>query len=61
MRKLGGYIRKLRHKKYVEEMVTMMRGRVCKQAILYGVVDKRTRELYLKYNAYLMELNKELN
>ena len=27
MRKLGGYIRKLRHKKYVEEMVTMMRGR----------------------------------
>lgn len=61
MRKLGRYIRKMRHKKYVEEMVTMMRGRVCKQAILYGVVDKRTRELYLKYNAYLMELNKELN
>ena len=61
MRRLGRYIRKMRHKKYVEEMVTMMRGRVCKQAILYGVVDKRTRELYLKYNAYLMELNKELN
>ena len=61
MRKIGRYIRKMRHKKYVEEMVTMMRGRVCKQAILYGVVDKRTRELYLKYNAYLNKLNKELN
>ena len=60
MRRVGGYIRKLRHKRYVEDMVTTMRGRVCKQAILYGVVDKRTRELYLKYNAYLMELNKEL-
>ena len=61
MRKLGRYIRKLRHKKYVEVMVTTMRRRVCKQAILYGNVDKRTHELYLKYNAYLMELNKELN
>ena len=61
MRRVGGYIRKLRHKRYVEDVVTTMRGRVCKQAILYGVVDKRTRELYLKYNAYLMELNKELN
>ena len=60
MRRVGGYIRKLRHKRYVEDVVTTMRGRVCKQAILYGVVDKRTRELYLKYNAYLMELNKEL-
>ena len=51
----------MRHKKYVEDMVTTMRGRVCKQAILYGNVDRRTRELYLKYNEYLMELNKELN
>ena len=60
MRKLGRYIRKLRHKRYVEDMVTTMRGRVCKQSILYGNVDKTTRALYLKYNAYLMELNKEL-
>ncbi len=42
-------------------MVTTMRGRVCKQAILYGVVDKRTRELYLKYNGYLKKLNEELD
>ncbi len=61
MRKLGRYIRKLRHKRYVEDMVTTMRGRVCKQAILYGVVDKRTRELYLKYNEYLKKLNREID
>ncbi len=61
MRKLGRYIRKLRHKRYVEDVVTTMRGRVCKQAILYGVVDKRTRELYLKYNEYLKKLNREID
>ena len=61
MKKLGGYIRKLRHKRYVEDMVTTMRGRVCKQAILYGNVDKRTRELYLKYNEYLKKLNREID
>ena len=61
MRKLGRYIRKLRHKRYVEDMVTTMRGRVCKQAILYGNVDKRTRELYLKYNEYLKKLNREID
>ncbi len=60
-RKLGAYIRKLKHKRFVEKNVTMMRGRVCKQAILYGVVDKRTRELYLKYNGYLKKLNEELD
>ena len=61
MRRVGGYIRKLRHKRYVEDMVITMRGRVCKQAILYGVVDKRTRELYLKFNEYLRKLNNELD
>ena len=61
MRKLGRYIRKLRHKRYVEDVVTTMRGRVCKQAILYGVVDKRTRKLYLKFNEYLKKLNREID
>ena len=61
MRRMGRYIRKLRHKRYVEDMVITMRGRVCKQAILYGNVDKRTRELYLKFNEYLRKLNNELD
>lgn len=61
MRKLGGYIRKLRHKRYVEEMVTVMRDRVCKQAVLYGSSDANTRKLYLKYNEYLKKLNNEIN
>ena len=61
MRKLGRYIRKLRHKRYVEEMVIVMRDSVCKQAVLYGSADVNTRKLYLKYNEYLKKLNKELN
>lgn len=60
MRRLGRYIRRLRHKKYVEAYVTQMRSQVASQAIMYGVVDKRTRELFLKYNDYLVKLNKEL-
>jgi len=60
MRRLGRYIRRLRHKKYVEESVTQLRGKVCSQAIMYGVVDKKTRDLFLKYNDYLVKLNKEL-
>ncbi len=60
MRRLGRYIRRLRHKKYVESYVTQMRSQVASQAIMYGVVDKRTRELFLKYNDYLVKLNKEL-
>ena len=61
MRKIGGYIRKLRHKKYVETMVTTMRGRVCSQAMKFGNVDKTTRALFLKYNEYLKKLNNELD
>jgi hypothetical protein len=59
MSALGKYFRKHQHRKYVEEMVTVMRGRVCKQAVLYGVVDKNTRRLYLKYNEYLKRLDNE--
>ena len=61
MRKIGGYIRKSKHKRYVEEMVIVMRDRVCKQAVMYGSSDVNTRKLYLKYNEYLNKLNKELN
>jgi hypothetical protein len=61
MKKIGGYIRKLKHKRYVEKIVTEMRGKVCSQAIMYGSSDVVTRNLYLKYNAYLKKLNEELD
>jgi hypothetical protein len=60
MKKIGEILRRRKHKSYVEKVVTEMRSKVCRQAILYGNVDKNTSELFLKYNTYLMELNKEL-
>jgi len=57
--KLGAYIRRTRHIRYVEAYVTHMRGKVASQAIMYGVVDNQTRDLFLKYNSYLVELRKK--
>tara|TARA_Y100000389_G_C17053585_1_gene313953 strand:+ start:94 stop:285 length:192 start_codon:yes stop_codon:yes gene_type:complete len=57
--KLGAYIRRRRHITYVESYVTKLRSKVASQAIMYGVVDKRTRDLFLKYNSYLIELRKK--
>tara|TARA_B100000575_G_scaffold203447_1_gene165074 strand:+ start:456 stop:716 length:261 start_codon:yes stop_codon:yes gene_type:complete len=59
MKKIGAYLRKQKHKSYVEKVVTEMRGKVCSQAIMYGNVDRTTRDLFLKYNEYLKNLSKE--
>lgn len=51
------YLRKKRHVLYVEKRVVELRGEICQQAVLYGTVDISIRELYLKYNEYLVFLN----
>jgi len=53
---LKEYLRKKRHVLYVEKRVVELRGEICQQAVLYGTVDISIRELYLKYNEYLVEL-----
>jgi len=53
---LKEYLRKKRHVLYVEKRVVELRGEICQQAVLYGTVDISIRELYLKYNKYLVEL-----
>jgi len=53
---LKDYLRKKRHVLYVEKRVVELRGDICQQAVLYGTVDISIRELYLKYNKYLVEL-----
>ena len=53
---LKDYLRKKRHVLYVEKRVVELRGDICQQAVLYGTVDISIRELYLKYNEYLVEL-----
>jgi hypothetical protein len=51
------YLKYKRHINYVESRVVELRSSICRQAIMYGNVDKITRELYLKYNEYLRLLD----
>ena len=51
-----GYIRKIQHVKYVEQMVVERRGKVISSALMYGKVNSIDRELFIKYNDYLMQL-----
>ena len=51
------YLRYRKHVYYVEARVVELRNNICKQACKYGNVDNLTRELYLKYNRYLLILN----
>jgi hypothetical protein len=53
------YIRKQQHIKYVEQCVIKQRDQIMKSAILYGRVDSVSRELFLKYNEYLIKLKQK--
>ena len=52
------YVRKIQHIKYVEACVIEQRDRIMKSAIMYGRVDSVSRELFLKYNDYLIKLKR---
>ena len=52
-------LRKVKHIRYVESYVTELRSKICSQACLYGSVDSKTRDLFLKYNDYLIKLRNE--
>jgi len=56
MTKLKKYMRLKKHILYVEKRVLDLRGEICRQAILYGNVDQDVRQLFLKYNTYLRDL-----
>ncbi len=51
-----GYIRRIQHIKYVEQMVVERRSKVISSALMYGKVNSIDRELFIKYNDYLMQL-----
>jgi len=53
---LKEYLRYKKHIGYVEKRTLDLRNSICRQAVLYGNVDKLTRTLFLKYNEYLKEL-----
>ena len=56
---LKEYLRYKRHIAYVEKQTLELRNSICRQAVLYGNVDKITRTLFLKYNEYLKQLYKK--
>ena len=53
------YVRKIQHIKYVEACVIKQRNRIMKSAVMYGNVDFVSRELFLKYNEYLIKLKQK--
>jgi len=53
---LKQYLRYKKHYNYVESRVVELRNKICKDATVYGTIGTRTRDLYLKYNNYLLKL-----
>lgn len=56
MSKIGKYIRKKRHKDYIEKRVVELGNKIYEEACLYGTVDSYTRKMFLKYNNRLKSL-----
>ena len=54
---LKHYLKYKKHYNYVEKRVVELRAKICQDAILYGTIGTITRELYLKYNNYLIKLS----
>ena len=50
------YLKYKKHYNFIEKSVLDLRNQICQQATLHGTVDDRVRELYLKYNNYLIKL-----
>ncbi len=57
---LKEYLKYKKHIAYVENRVLEVRQSICKQAIIYGVVNETHRELYLKYTDYLKTFDPDL-
>ena len=50
------YLRYKKHYAYVETRVVQLRNKICQDATKYGTIGTITRDLYLKYNNYLIKL-----
>jgi len=51
------YLRYKKHYAYVESRTLELRSKICNDAATHGTIGIITRELYLKYNNYLIKLN----
>ena len=50
------YLKYKKHRNYVESRVVELRAKICKDATTHGTIGTITRELFLKYNNYLIKL-----
>jgi len=53
------YLKYKKHYAYVEKRTLELRSKICNDATKYGTIGTITRELYLKYNNYLIKLNEK--
>ncbi len=53
------YVKYKKHYSYVESRTLELRTKICKDATMYGTISVTARELYLKYNNYLIKLKDE--
>ena len=50
------YLKWKKHYAYVEKRTVELRSKICNDAATHGTIGIITRELYLKYNNYLIKL-----
>ena len=50
------YLKYKKHYAYVESRTSELRAKICRDATIHGTIGVTTRELYLKYNKYLIKL-----
>ena len=53
---LKQYLRYKKHYNYVEKRTLELRAKICNDAAMHGTINTITRDLYLKYNNYLIKL-----
>ena len=50
------YLKYKKHYAYVEKRTVELRAKICNDAAMHGTINTITRDLYLKYNNYLLKL-----
>ena len=50
------YLKWKKHYAYVEKRTVELRAKICHDAATHGTINVTTRDLYLKYNNYLLKL-----
>ena len=58
-KKLKQWYRLGKHYNYIESRVVQLRNDICRDALHHGTINTIKRDLVLKYNKYLKELDEK--